>query len=317
MEQQYAVCDPHQHTLDKWDSCAYYICDDYYDRGPFPFHLFFFWVADQRSSDVFFFERKWGSDHSHSHSHSHCRCLNVGSNDSNNKDPRYSSLLQANSHRSYIIHINMVSFSSYGSVTTVKNLGLFLVTMMILNMGHGFVLVTSTVPTCAQTTTPITASSGFAKRAKATTRTTTSLRMNAVGDFFQRGKIALVKGIAGDYDETAIRKRLDALISENSVLMLSFTTCPYCLKAKEILNAQPALSSGKDPVYTIVELDQDVDGKAIRAVLGDLVGRTSVPAIWIDGVFVGGCNDGGPDGSGLVQLEKSGRLNTMLQAALS
>jgi len=141
--------------------------------------------------------------------------------------------------------------------------------------------------------------------------------MNVVGDFFKQGKIALVKSLAGDYDETAIRNRLDTLISENRALMLSFTTCPYCLKAKEILNAQPALSSGNDRVYTIVELDQDVDGKAIRAVLGDLVGRTSVPAIWIDGVFVGGCNDGGPNGDGLVQLEQSGQLNSMLQAALS
>ena len=65
--------------------------------------------------------------------------------------------------------------------------------------------------------------------------------------------------------------------------------------------------------YTVVELDQDVDGKAIRAVMGEDLGRTSVPAIWIGGQFVGGCNDGGPNGGGLVQLNQSGELATLLQ----
>jgi len=61
-----------------------------------------------------------------------------------------------------------------------------------------------------------------------------------------------------------------------------------------------------------VELTGDPDGKALRAEMGDLVGRTSVPAIWIDGNFVGGCNDG-PMG-GLVSLEESGKLDGMLSA---
>lgn len=42
------------------------------------------------------------------------------------------------------------------------------------------------------------------------------------------------------------------------------------------------------------------------------MGRTSVPAIWIDGQFVGGCNDG-PMG-GLVSLDESGKLDGMLSA---
>lgn len=63
--------------------------------------------------------------------------------------------------------------------------------------------------------------------------------------------------------------------------------------------------------YTVVELDTDPDGKAIRAEMADLVGRTSVPAIWIGGQFVGGCNDG-PMG-GLVKLDTAGELKGMLQ----
>ena len=115
----------------------------------------------------------------------------------------------------------------------------------------------------------------------------------------------LVKSLAGEYDESAVRARLDGLVNDNPVLMLSFTTCPFCIKAKETLDAKSAK-------YTVVELDTDIDGKAIRAEMADFVGRTSVPAIWIDGKFVGGCNDG-PMG-GLLKLEQDGKLDGLLQA---
>lgn len=69
----------------------------------------------------------------------------------------------------------------------------------------------------------------------------------------------------------------------------------------------------KNAKYTAIELDKDEDGKAIRAELGDILGRTSVPAIWIDGTFIGGCNDG-PMG-GLNTLNESSKLDDMLRSA--
>lgn len=70
------------------------------------------------------------------------------------------------------------------------------------------------------------------------------------------GKKALVKSLAGDYDEVAVRARLDGLIesSQNGVLMLSFTKWPFCIKAKDILQAKGAK-------YEVLELDVDADGK--------------------------------------------------------
>jgi len=50
----------------------------------------------------------------------------------------------------------------------------------------------------------------------------------------------------------------------------------------------------------------------LRAELGFLVGRTSVPAVWIGGRFVGGCNDGAP---GLLPLDRTGELDAMLRSA--
>ena len=123
-------------------------------------------------------------------------------------------------------------------------------------------------------------------------------------DFLNEGKKALVKKLAGDYDQSAVQSRLDGLVADNPVLMLSFTTCPFCVKAKEVLDARSAK-------YTVVELDKDPEGKAIRAVMGDVYGRTSVPAVWIGGSFVGGCNDG-PMG-GVVKLSESGELDKMLK----
>jgi len=43
-------------------------------------------------------------------------------------------------------------------------------------------------------------------------------------NFLNEGKKALVKSLAGEYDEAVIKSRLDNLIADNSVLMLSFTT---------------------------------------------------------------------------------------------
>jgi len=58
------------------------------------------------------------------------------------------------------------------------------------------------------------------------------------------------------------------------------------------------------------------DGNAFRAEMAELINRTSVPAIWINGVFIGGCNDGGPkNNQGIVQLESSGELDIMLRDA--
>jgi glutaredoxin 3 len=125
-------------------------------------------------------------------------------------------------------------------------------------------------------------------------------------NFLNDGKKALVKSLAGDYDAASVKARIGGLIEDNPVLMFSFTTCPFCIKAKAVLDA-------KGTKYSVIELDTDPDGKAIRAEMADLIGRTSVPAVWIAGQFVGGCNDG-PMG-GIVSLQETGKLEGMLREA--
>jgi hypothetical protein len=61
----------------------------------------------------------------------------------------------------------------------------------------------------------------FATTARGGTRSTT--RANMFG-FLNDGKKALVKSLAGEYDAPAIQARMQGLINDNTVLMLSFTT---------------------------------------------------------------------------------------------
>ena len=51
------------------------------------------------------------------------------------------------------------------------------------------------------------------------------------------------------------------------------------------------------------------DGYALRAELGKMTGRTSVPAIFVGGEFAGGCNDGGL--GGIMSLDSQGKLQGM------
>ena len=54
-------------------------------------------------------------------------------------------------------------------------------------------------------------------------------------------------------------------------------------------------------------------GYPLRAELAEKTGRTSVPALYVGGNFVGGCNDGGM--GGVLTLDKSGELKTLLVEA--
>lgn len=120
-----------------------------------------------------------------------------------------------------------------------------------------------------------------------------------------KGKAALAKLQAGDFDQQAVESKVDAYISENPVMIFSFSTCPFCIRGKKILEDLGVK-------YTAIELNQmGSDGMAIRAVLAERTGRTSMPNIWIGGQGIGGCNDG----PGIATLQANGELIPMLQKA--
>jgi glutaredoxin 3 len=127
---------------------------------------------------------------------------------------------------------------------------------------------------------------------------------NTLGYQFKQWVADIVAG--GDFDKEAVRDMIDTFVDTHPVAMFSFTTCPFCRRAKDYLE------EGGIP-YQSLELDELVGnaGNEIRSILGRKTGRTSVPAIFIGGEYIGGCNDG----PGLLPLAKSGELDELLKAA--
>jgi glutaredoxin 3 len=72
--------------------------------------------------------------------------------------------------------------------------------------------------------------------------------------------------------------------------------CPYCVRAKSLLNA-------KDVDF--IEHDLSTDDAGREALLKKTNGMRTVPQIFINGQHVGGCDD-------LYALEKKGELDKML-----
>ena len=76
------------------------------------------------------------------------------------------------------------------------------------------------------------------------------------------------------------------------------TTCPYCWRAKHLLNV-------KGVAYR--EIVVDFGGPEKQVMIQRAKGRMTVPQIFIGDRHVGGCDD-------LMALERSGRLDEMFAA---
>ncbi|XP_047077220.1 monothiol glutaredoxin-S6-like [Lolium rigidum] len=73
-------------------------------------------------------------------------------------------------------------------------------------------------------------------------------------------------------------------IYSNRITIFSKSYCPYCMRAKRIFKDL------KENPY-VVELDLREDGREIQGVLLDLVGRHTVPQVFVNGHHVGGSDD--------------------------
>ncbi|XP_047164332.1 glutaredoxin-C3 [Vigna umbellata] len=90
-------------------------------------------------------------------------------------------------------------------------------------------------------------------------------------------------------------------IYSNRITVFSKSYCPYCLRAKRILaelNEKPF----------VVELDLREDGYEIQSVILDLIGRRTVPQVFVNGKHIGGSDD-------LSAAVQSGELQKLLSAS--
>ncbi|CAK8539937.1 unnamed protein product [Lathyrus sativus] len=90
-------------------------------------------------------------------------------------------------------------------------------------------------------------------------------------------------------------------IYSNRITIFSKSYCPYCLRSKRLfaeLNEKPF----------VVELDLRDDGYEIQGVLLDLIGRRTVPQVFVYGKHIGGSDD-------LSAAVQSGELQKLLKAS--
>jgi glutaredoxin len=120
-------------------------------------------------------------------------------------------------------------------------------------------------------------------------------------------KIANV--MAGEYDATAAGEELDALIASAPCVMFTWENSPSCKQAVAALGTASA-------TVKIVRLDDPwATGNVLRAALGKRVGRSSVPAVFLDGTYIGGYDGGvGDDAPGILHMAFAGTLRPRLEA---
>ena len=80
-----------------------------------------------------------------------------------------------------------------------------------------------------------------------------------------------------------------------AVVIYSTPWCPYCIRAKRLLN-------DKGAAFTDIDVSAD---PALRQEMIRRSGRSTVPQIWIGEQHVGGCDD-------LYALERQRRLDELL-----
>ncbi|XP_023740533.1 glutaredoxin-C4 [Lactuca sativa] len=87
-------------------------------------------------------------------------------------------------------------------------------------------------------------------------------------------------------------------VSSHPIVIFSKSYCPYCKRAKGVfkeLNKKPY----------VIELDEREDGGKIQNALGELVGRRTVPQVFINGKHLGGSDD-------TIEAYESGELAELL-----
>ncbi|CAK9860266.1 unnamed protein product [Sphagnum jensenii] len=99
----------------------------------------------------------------------------------------------------------------------------------------------------------------------------------------------------------AVVAKVQQLIQENPLIVLSKTFCPCCAQVKQLLKSLGA--TGK-----IIEVNNENDGGAMQAALVEISKQHTVPNIFIKGKHLGGCDD-------TVAAHRNGTLLPLLKDA--
>ncbi|KAI7869751.1 Alg9-like mannosyltransferase family-domain-containing protein [Spinellus fusiger] len=90
-------------------------------------------------------------------------------------------------------------------------------------------------------------------------------------------------------------------LQKHPVLIYSKSYCPYCKRAKQILDKYCPQK------YHVIELDQREDGRALQTAVAQLTQHRTVPAIFVNGKLLGGSD-------ALATLDRDNALQTLALA---
>ncbi|XP_023516627.1 glutaredoxin-C4-like [Cucurbita pepo subsp. pepo] len=87
-------------------------------------------------------------------------------------------------------------------------------------------------------------------------------------------------------------------IASHQIVIFSKSYCPYCRRAKAVFKEL-------NKVPYVVELDQREDGSDIQDAFMALIGRRTVPQVFVNGKHIGGSDD-------TIEAYESGKLSKLL-----
>lgn len=120
--------------------------------------------------------------------------------------------------------------------------------------------------------------------------------------FFRDGVTSYVKNENGEFEKPQSYdkniERIDLKIKENKVMIFSWSWCPFCKKARELLD-----DAGVE--YETIKIDRQDDNVNLQNALVYKTGYRKVPNIFIDGQHIGGHDS-------LKAALESGKLKEML-----
>jgi glutaredoxin 3 len=95
---------------------------------------------------------------------------------------------------------------------------------------------------------------------------------------------------------------MENLIKSAEIVVFSSEYCPYCSDAIASLK-----SAGYDKIMKVIEADS-----SHKSQLFSITKQRTVPQIFINGTFVGGCNDGPEPWMGIKKLLSNGKIKDYL-----
>ena len=101
-----------------------------------------------------------------------------------------------------------------------------------------------------------------------------------------------------------VKELMDQKIANKKVFVISKSYCPFCVKAKKILQKYNIPADNME----IQEIENDKDCNEIQDYMRQLTGGRSVPRVFIGGKFIGG-------GDETEAAHKAGKLQGMLESA--